>query len=131
MKINIPTDKKIIQGTIADYYFMDNGILVSLSKSPKRTIENIRANKELIAQITGNKKVPLLIYLTSSPMPNKATRKYVNQVLPEMYTAMAMISDNGLGKFIMNVLFKFNKPVIPMKSFSNEADAVAWLKDYL
>src|SRR5690348_7139185 len=100
-KVTPPTDRKIIKGEIADYWFEDDGILVSLSKSPKRTVENIKGNVALIKSIT-EKPVPLLIYLANSPVPDKATRKYVTQVLPEIYSAMAMISKPGLAKFIMN-----------------------------
>lgn len=57
----------LIAGEIADYYFED-GILYSLSKSVKRTVENISNNVTLIKKITGNKPVPLLIYLSKSPV---------------------------------------------------------------
>ncbi len=57
-----PTDRQIFEGEIATYWFNDDGILVSLSKSTKRTIENITGNIELVRQIANNRKVPLLIY---------------------------------------------------------------------
>lgn len=82
----------LIAGEIADYYFED-GILYSLSKSVKRTVENISNNVTLIKKITGNKPVPLLIYLSKSPVPDKATRKFSSQMVPEIYTAMAMVSN--------------------------------------
>ncbi len=58
-----PTDRETFEGEIATYW-LDDGILVSLSKNPKRTIENIKANVELVKRITENKPVPLLIYLS-------------------------------------------------------------------
>lgn len=125
-----PPGKQIIQGEIADYY-MDNGILVSLSKSPVRTVENISANIALVKQITGNKKVPLLIYLAKSPVPDKATREFSAKMLPEVYSAMAMVSKSGLGKFIMNILFGLKPPPIPMRTFTSVIAARQWLKDYL
>ena len=81
--------------------------------------------------ITGNKTVPLLIYLVNSPGPDKETRKYSTEQLPTVYKAMAMVSKPGLSKFIMNILFKFQKPPIPMKSFTNDIAAKEWLKQYL
>ncbi|MEP6747418.1 MAG: hypothetical protein ABJB86_06815 [Bacteroidota bacterium] len=42
-------------------------------------------------QITGGKKVPLLIYLCNSPVPDKETRKFSAEQLPNIYAAMAMI----------------------------------------
>ena len=125
-----PIDRKLYEGEIATYWF-DDGILVSLSKSPKRTVENISANVQLVKQITNNKPTPLLIYLSNSPVPDKAARKYSTEQLPIIYSAMAMVSKPGLAKFIMNLLFALKTPPIPMKSFTDDKEAKNWLKQYL
>ena len=125
-----PLDRETFETEIATYWFED-GILISLSKSPKRTVENIKANVEFVKRITNNKPVPLLIYLSNSPVPDKETRKYSTQQLPVIYSAMAMVSKPGLAKFIMNILFALNKPPIPMKSFTDDKEAKNWLKQYL
>src|SRR5436190_12122324 len=98
--VEIPTDRQIFEGEIATYW-MEDGILVSLSKSTLRTVTNITANVELVKQITNNQPVPLLIYLSNSPVPDKATRKLSTEQLPNVYTAMAMISEPGLAQLIM------------------------------
>jgi hypothetical protein len=123
-------ETKLIVGEIADYSY-ENGILISYSKSPKRTIENIKGNIALVKSITGNKRVPLLIFLSNSPIPDKETRKYVTKVLPEVYTAMAMVTKSGLGKFIMNILYGLQSPPIPMRTFTSENDARTWLNQYI
>ena len=125
-----PTDRPVYEGEIASYWF-DEGILVSLSKSPKRTVENISANVALVKQITHNQRVPLMIYLTNSPMPDKAARKFSTEQLPVIYKAMAMVSKPGLAQLIMSLLFKLNQPPIPMKHFGEEKEAREWLKQYL
>jgi hypothetical protein len=125
-----PTDRVTFEGEIATYWF-DEGILVSLSKSPKRTVENIQKNVQLVKQITNNKPVPLLIYLSNSPVPDKETRKFSTEQLPVIYTAMAMLSKPGLAKIIMNILFALKKPPIPIKSFTDYKEAKKWLMQYL
>ena len=125
-----PTDRQIYEGEIATYWF-DDGILVSLSKGIKRTVENITGNVAFVKQITGNTPVPLLIYLAISPVPDAATRKLSTEMLPLIYSAMAMVSKPGLSKFIMNILFSLKPPPIPMKSFTNDQEAKKWLKQYL
>ena len=126
----IPADRQIFEGEIATYWF-DDGILVSLSKNPKRTVAKIADNVALVKKITNNKRVPLLIYLTDSPVPDKETQKFSREQLPNIYTAMAMISEPGLAKFIMNLLFRLQSPPIPMKNFTDEKEAKEWLKQYL
>jgi hypothetical protein len=125
-----PTDREIFEGEIATYWF-DNGILVSLSKNPKRTVDNIKSNVALVKRITTNKTVPLLIYLSRSPVPDKKTRNFATEQLPHIYKAMAMVSKPGLAQFIMKILFSFRTPPIPMKSFADDKAAKEWLKQFL
>lgn len=129
--MNRPDDTQLLKGEIADYYLDSEGILYSYSKSPKRTVKNISENIALVKQITGDKKVPLLIYLSNSPVPDKETRRFSTEQLPNVYTAMAMISKGGLAQVIMNILFKFKPPPIPMRSFSDDKEAREWLKQFL
>ena len=125
-----PTDRETYKGDIATYWF-DDGILISLSKSPRRTVENIMANVQLVKQITNNRPVPLLIYLSNSPVPDKEARKYSTEQLPVIYSAMAMVSKPGLSKFIMNILFALKKPPIPIKTFTDDTEAKIWLTQFL
>lgn len=125
------SDKQLIEGEIADYLLTDDGILISYSKSILRTVENISANVALVKKITNNKKVPLLIYLKNSPVPDKETRKFSTEQLPQIYTAMAMVSKPGLAQLIMKILFKFQTPPIPIKSFTDDEKARAWLTQFL
>jgi len=125
-----PTGVQTFDGEIATYWFED-GILVSLSKSVRRTVENISGNVALVKKITNNKKVPLLIYLKNSPIPDKETRKFSTEQLPNIYLAMAMISTPGLATLIMNILFRFKPSPIPIKSFTDEQAAKEWLKQFI
>jgi len=129
--MTISENKELIKGEIADYIYDNDGILYSYSKSPKRTVKNISENIALVKLITGNKTVPLLIYLCDSPVPDKETRKFSTEQLPAVYKAMAMVSKPGLSKLIMTILFKLKTPPIPMKSFTSDKKAKEWLMKYL
>jgi len=105
--------------------------LVSLSKNPRRTVANIKANIELVKRITNNQRLPLLIYLSNSPVPDKKTREFSAQQLHNVYSAMAMVSKAALAKLIMNMLFRLKPPPIPMKNFTDDKEAKDWLKQFL
>lgn len=128
-QVTPPTDRETFEGEIATYWF-EEGILVSLSKNVKRTVANITSNVALVKGITNNKKVPLLIYLKNSPVPDKETRRFSTEQLPTIYTAMAMVSKPGLAQLIMNILFKFKPSPIPIKSFVNANEAKEWLREF-
>jgi len=129
--MNLPENRELIKGEIADYWYSPEGILYSYSKNPKRTIKNISENIALVKQITGNKTVPLLIYLCNSPVPDKETRKFSTEQLPTVYKAMAMVSPPGLAQLIMRLLFKLKPSAIPIKSFTNDEEARDWLKQFV
>lgn len=130
MSISIPAGIPIHENHMATYWF-ENGYLVSLSKSTLRTVDSISRNVEFVKQITNHTPQPLLIYLAPSPVPDKATRKFSTEKIPEIYTAMAMVSKPGLSKFIMNLLFGLKKPPVPMKSFSDPEAAKKWLQQFV
>ena len=126
-----PTNREIFEGELATYWLRDDGILVSVSKSPKRTIENVKANHVLVKKITNGKRAPLLIYLSNSPIPDKETRKFSAEQLPNVYSAMAMVSKPGLANLIMKMVFAFKPPAIPTKSFTDDQKALEWLKGFV
>ncbi|MBS1771475.1 MAG: STAS/SEC14 domain-containing protein [Bacteroidetes bacterium] len=129
MQIQIPTDRPVYDGEIATYW-LDDGILVSLSKPTPRTVEVIARNVEFVKGITGGTPVPMLIYLAKSPVPDKATRAFSAQMVPVIYKAMAMVAKPGLSQIVMKMVFALKPPPIPTKSFSNDTDAKAWLKQF-
>lgn len=129
--IKPPDNLQLIKGEIADYWYAPDGILFSYSKNPKRTVKNITENIALVKSITNNKVIPLLIYLSDSPVPDKATRTFAAEQLPNVYKAMAMVSKPGLSKFIMNILFRLKPPAIPMKSFTDDQKAREWLIQFV
>jgi hypothetical protein len=129
--MKIPVKKPLIKGGIADYYYDEKGILYSYSKSELRTVKNISENIALVKQITGGKVVPLLIYLSDSPVPSKETRNFSREQLPSVYKAMAMVSQGGLPHLLMGILFKFKPPPIPIKTFTDDKKALIWLQQFL
>lgn len=125
--MQIPPNTPTFESDIATYWFED-GLLVAQSKSVKRTVELIKANMEIVKAHTNNTPVPLLIFLVDSPVPDKATRAFSSKAVAEIYSAMAMVSKPGLSSLIMNLVFRFSKPPIPMQTFDQANVAKAWLK---
>jgi hypothetical protein len=128
--MELPKDRQLYEGELGTYWFDDDGILNSKNNNTMRGVENITKNALLVKKITHNTPVCTLVYLARSRKPDKATRELVNKVLPELYKAMAIVSSSALGEFVMNFLFRISPPTIPIKVFSGEAEARAWLKQY-
>ena len=125
--IQLPTDREVWESAIAHYWW-DEDILISRSKAVLRTVPIMEENAALIKRISGGKPVKLLIYLVNSQRPDKATRNFSAQVLPELYSSMAMIADDKLVILIMRLLFALKPAPIPMRSFTDSNAAKKWLK---
>jgi hypothetical protein len=128
--IKPPEGAEKFSGDFATYWFDEEGILHSLSNGSTRTLETARRTFELLKSKTKGKKVCTIAYVTMSKKPDQATRDYVTRELPSVYKAMALVSKSGVGRLIMSVLFRFQKPAVPMKTFSDAAKAKVWLRQY-
>ena len=126
-----PDNAKIIEGELATFWFDESGILCAIAKNVPRSLEKQRDNYVFIKQITGNKKVCLLSDTTSSTPQDKETRDYSATEMPNVFKAMAIISDSVLGQFSANVFLALKDQPIPIKFFADENTAIEWLKAYL
>lgn len=129
MTILEPPDGVPVHDTpIAVTWLHPEGILISRSKSVRRTVENLSENLAVVRRITGGRRLPLLVFLADSPVPDKAARTFSAEQVPLAYTAMAMVSPPGLSQLIMKLVFRLQSPPIPMRSFSNGEEAFRWLR---
>jgi hypothetical protein len=128
--VSVPTDREVFEGDIATYWF-ENGILVSLSKSVKRSVDLIKGNVSLVKRISKGKPVPLLIYVKNAPVPDKETRRFSAEMVPQIYSAMAIVSKPGLASLVMKMVFALKPSPIPMKQFNDAQSAKEWLKQFV
>lgn len=63
-------------------------------------------------------------------MPDKETRKFSSEKVPELYSAMAMVAKAGLSQFILKMVFALKPAPIPMKSFTDDKLAREWLNEF-
>jgi hypothetical protein len=126
-----PINTKVFEGYLATFWLDESGILYAKGKKVPRSLQTQKENYEFIKQITGNKKVCLLSDTTTTSPQDKATRDYIETELPNMFTAMAIISKSAVGEIIPKLFTTINKQSIPMQFFSSETEAKQWLKQYL
>jgi len=126
-----PDNVKIYEGELASFWFDEFGILCAVSKKVTRTIEKQKANYALIREITGNKRVCLLADNTVTYIQDEKTREYSATEMPELFKAMAVISNTIMGKAAAHLFLYFHGQPVPIKSFDQEKEAREWLKQYL
>ena len=126
-----PDNVRIYEGELADFWFDDFGILCAVSKKVHRTIEKQKANYAFIREITGNKRVCLFVDNTVTYIQDEKTREFSAREMPELFKAMAIISNSVMGKAAAHLFQYFHGQPIPISSFDNETEAKEWLKQYL
>jgi hypothetical protein len=134
--MEIPKDAKVIDFGTSYLWFDEFNILYSLPKAgvpePQLTREETLAQMAKFKEITGNKKVCMILETNSnSKPPKKEDRDFIADQLAQVAKAMGIISTSPLSRMIANLFFGLKPPPYPVKFFSNEKDAQTWIKQYL
>lgn len=99
--------------------------------------EEINVNDvNLIAQMCkekgGGEVLPLLIIVDEYTLPSAEARKFIAQKDSNPYAkAEAYVIKDLSQKIVGNFFLKVDKPARPTKIFSNEQDALEWLKKFI
>ena len=119
--------------TIYDVVFRDDGIVyIFVSGKRPTTIEDQVLVVKTLGEMGGEKKMPLLIKHETSSLPDSSARNNWAKKNTNPYSlAEAFVVNNLAHKVIANFYLKTNKPGRPTKIFTNEEDAVIWLKTFL
>ena len=131
--MTIPAGAKTIGLPGFTLWFDQEGILCALSnKVPMLRLEEV---KEVVALLKGylgdQKKVCMLLDVTHSSETNREVRDFAAAELPKITKAIAIVSHSALGKMLANLFFSLNSQPYPVRYFTDETEARAWLKQYL
>ena len=90
-------------------------------------IENIAACTELSG---GRSTLALIDGRNMKSITKEAREYYTGEETVKITKACALLVSSPLTRTIGNFFFKINKPKYPMKLFSSEIEAIAWLKGF-
>jgi len=126
-----PNNAKVYEGELADFWIEEDGILCAVSKMVPRTLENQKANYDLIRKITGSKRVCLLADNTLTYEQDEETRKYMANEIPKIFKAMAVVSRTVFGQAVSDTFLYYEGTPVPIKTFKDENEARVWLKQFV
>jgi hypothetical protein len=128
----IPTEGiKVHQHPLATLWFDHDGILHKISKKTPRTIESVKDLYSLIKRATKGKKVCALFEVSRETASNKDVRKYLEKEIPQLFSAVALLSKTPIGETTGILISTLAPSHIPTKVFKDEDEARHWLKDYV
>lgn len=95
-------------------------------------IEEARENSIVVNSFYSGSKFPLLIDARGINSISREARNFFTTNGRETSTsAFGIIIDSYVSKVVGNFFLGINKPVVPTKLFSNEHQAIEWLKEYV
>lgn len=85
---------------------------------------------DMMTKMLGDTRVPLLSFIRATPTLNPAAKRIVQQKLPQVSTAYAMVANSPLARFNISVFLYMYRPNIPTKVFRTANAALLWLKSH-
>jgi hypothetical protein len=126
---------KIINHRVLENYTVSlrsDGIMqVDIKPEVEITVEEIKAGVEVIRELGGGEQFPILFLAGEYSLPSDQARSFLAKSTSKIYAlAEAYVINSFPQKIVGNFYLKVNKPKRPTKIFTNEEDAVEWLKSF-
>ena len=123
--------ERIYSNHLADVEYKDD-ILYIRYKGLTATLAEMKEFVGQLKQLFGDLyPLPLLTNISKQKSPKKEVRDYIaSPEVSSLTTASAIVANSTLSKIASNLFLVFNKPTIPVKIFTDEAAAVAWLQQF-
>ncbi len=111
----------------------DNGIIfINVKRQFRFEIQDVKDIVDAICAIGGRKKFPLLINIGEKASADKNVQEYSSKHGATQYcTAIAYITKSHFHKLALNFFILFHAPPRPTRIFTNENNAIDWLKKFI
>lgn len=110
----------------------ENGIVFEIFK--KNSILDLELSKQVVQErlkVSNGIDAPIFIDLRNVFSTDTKARKYMaSKEAVEYLTAGAFLIDNELMKLAGNIFIKIDKPLVPVKLFTDRDKALLWLEAY-
>lgn len=96
-----------------------------------QTLEDAKANVVASATVAGGVRRPVFVDTTiPAPLSADAQNYYASKDAAKVFTAVAILAPNTLGRIIGNFVLGRKDTSVAMRLFESEAAALKWLEEY-
>ena len=129
----IPVPDNAIKTSAYTTWMGKDGIARTVVKSDAEVnLKEAQENTRAIASLHTGKKFPLLIDSRNIKYITKEARDHFSIKNREtVVTSFAILIYSPLSRIIGNFFMGLNKPTVPAKLFTDEQEALQWLKKFL
>lgn len=95
-------------------------------------LDDAKENLEVVKRFGNGKLIPVLVDIKESKGGSKECRAYfASEEAGKIQSACALLVSSPLSRLIGNFFIGLNKTKFPTKLFTNESEAMDWLKNFL
>ncbi len=130
MEIN--EQSKVVKTRNAEIWIDKQGIYHQIyTKGTKVTIEDTFEECRIISEMSGFKKVPILVDLNLVKSVCRESRMYYGgKEAEKIFKVAALLVGTKMSRVLGSFFIGLNKPTTPVKLFTSEKEALKWLKDF-
>ncbi len=113
-------------------FFLDTGIIKDVPFTQDETFDKAKEALDAAKKYTGNRKYPLLVDIRLvKSMSREARQFYSSEEVTNNASALAFLAESTISKLLANFFLGLNKPPYPTKLFTNEDEAIEWLRHFV
>lgn len=116
----------------ARVWWLEDGIICARAlPGIVQTLADAQENAQAEEYLAGGQRHALLVDMREIRSQDREAREFYAQ--PEntrSQSAVAILIGSPISRVIGNFFIGFNKPPVPTRIFNNEADALAWLREF-
>lgn len=111
----------------------DDGIVrVKVKPHVKIDLQDAQGCIRMVSEVCGGKQTPALVDMTELvAMDREARIFFAGEETARVETAAALLIKSPVSRAIGNFFMGLNKPILPTRLFTAEAEALAWLKGFV
>ena len=114
-------------------WLRSDGILQSETlPGASQSLADARENTAAYARLAGGRRRPLLMDMrtVSGPLDRAARQYYAGPEYAAVVSATALLVASPVGRLIGTFVIRLARPVSPIRIFSSEQEALAWLEGF-
>ncbi|MBV9790634.1 MAG: STAS/SEC14 domain-containing protein [Chloroflexi bacterium] len=110
----------------------EDGIMhVKIAAGAEESLEDAQATLRACGELARGRRYPILVDIRQMQAQDRDARQvYGSPEAAQIGTAAALVVESRVSKLIANFFLVIVKSSVPTKLFTDEAEAIAWLRGY-
>jgi hypothetical protein len=128
-----PRHPEPVELHVARVWLDEDGIVHALLRSPDDySVEHAKEHIATYGKLGAGAALPVLVDIRGmTKLPPREVRQYYASARGTRHTAAAaVLVESDLSRVMANFFFRFHNPSHPIKLFTDEDEALAWLRHY-